>query len=730
MKLMKKLRLFAFLALSACASWAASGSEESIDKEAKKAISQQGERQSQESTQFIVKDSQKQVFALVSYLLENHNFRSKIFQNPTRPALMAYINTLDSLHIYFLQSDIDEFLAKKEDLYTLSRNGDLTQAIDIYKVFSKRYLAMNEWAQNRLDKPFDFNSKEVIENDDDEQDDKEKKTWFKTEAQAQDYVEKYLLNELIQEIIGGKSEEEAVKTLKKRYQNARKQAGQITMDDIFSLYINSIAGVYDPHTNYFAPVDKENFDIGMRLSLDGIGATLTQEDGKIAIYELVVGGPAQKSGKLKVKDKIIAVGQGKDGELQDITGMRLDKAIRLIRGKKGTTVRLLIEPNDSAQAPFELLLKRDTINLDSQAAQSYIETVEQNGVKKKLGVIHLPSFYADFEAASKGKKDFRSTSADVAKELEKLKKAQVEGILLDLRGNGGGALTEAIQTVGLFIDKGPVVMTSDMRNKIVINEDEHKGVVYSGPLAVMVDQASASASEIVAGAIQDYQRGIIIGNTTFGKGTVQSMFDLDNFVNEAASPLGELKLTIAMYYRINGESTQLRGVEPDVSLPTSAISDKGGERAQKYALPWRKIGSATYTPYDDYDKDMQQVLLEKHQARMENTPAMKAYAAYIERLKEEKARKTVSLNLEERKAKRKEWKAYLEQYKTKLADMVPALNADAKRKKQIEERNKTLDEKEEKQIFVPDIGLYEGLEILFDYVEVLQEQKVSQPKAA
>ncbi|PIE79033.1 MAG: tail-specific protease, partial [Chloroflexi bacterium] len=354
------------------------------------------------------------------------------------------------------------------------------------------------------------------------------------------------------------------------------------------LYANAVTSVYDPHTNYFSPRTGEDFDINMSLSLEGIGAQLTLEDEIITIKELIAGGPAKQSGKLARNDKILAVAQGQTGAMEDVVGWRLDDAVRLIRGKRGTTVRLRIEKAINNEV-VDVVLVRDKIKLEESAAKSEIKGIEKDGKVYRIGIIDLPSFYIDFDAANRGEKNYRSTTRDVKRLIQQLEKDGIDGLMIDLRDNGGGALAEAVDLTGLFFDKGPVVQVRRAGGEVTVHADDDNETIYDGPLAVLINQNSASASEIFAGAIKDYGRGVILGEPTFGKGTVQTVIDLARFLPSVKDSVGQLKMTIAMFYRVNGSSTQLKGVTPNIYIPNEDSYLPEGEREEDHALPWHKI---------------------------------------------------------------------------------------------------------------------------------------------
>ncbi|MBV7434251.1 carboxy terminal-processing peptidase [Cardiobacteriaceae bacterium TAE3-ERU3] len=681
------------------------------------------------STEFAplsVSEKYEKAFLLSLKLLQEHHYQDAQLEGLSADVFDDYLNALDPAHTYFLQSDIEEFSANRDHFLTPINTQRIRTAFDMFERYRKRADAMNQWTLRRLEQPFDLNTdKEVYIPPFHQENNRE---WPKTLEDATAYQEERLTDQIIRQILSDKSEEEAVETLTKRYKSANKRLGQTTSDDVFDIFLNVITTRFDPHTNYLSPRVSEDFDINMRLSLEGIGAVLSVDDEKVTIRELTPGGPAAKSGKLHIRDQIIGVAQGEDGEMVDIVGWRLDKAVKLIRGKKGSFVRLLIEPVKSSGGAKEVIIKREEIKLEDQGAQAYVEEVEEQGIKKRIGVIRLPSFYMDFNAAQLGKKDFRSTSKDVERLLLELQDNGVDGIIVDLRGNGGGSLYEAVQTVGLFIDQGPVVSVSNTDGSVREEVDETPGAVYEGPLAVMIDHYSASASEIFAAAIQDYQRGIVIGSNTFGKGTVQTMIDLNRFVSKNSTALGKLKFTIAMFHRVNGDSTQLKGVAPDIAMPEGLGLDVVGEQSEKHAMKWKHVRPSEFTPAGNITPEVLAEVEERHVKRMANDPALSRYQEYVRKVTAENDKSMWSLNLEKRQQEYQDWERYSDAYEAAQRDSVPSLEADAKRKSDIEKRNEYAKDENDKEQFVPDVALYEALNIFYDFLVMLQAHAT--PKAA
>ena len=456
-------------------------------------------------------------------------------------------------------------------------------------------------------------------------------------------------NDFLNLKISDKETDEIRDTLKKRYERIRTTTYQLDANDVFQTFINAYTMAIEPHTSYFSPRTSENFDINMSLSLEGIGAVLRPDNDFTTVDRVVPGGPADLSGQLKSEDRIIGVGQDEDGEIVDVIGWRLDDVVDLIRGPKGTTVRIDVLPEGvGPEGPSKVIaITRDRIKLEEQAAKSSIIVSGDS----RIGVIDIPTFYSDFAAQSRGDKEYKSTTRDVRRILGELQQELVNGVIIDLRGNGGGSLTEALELTGLFIESGPIVQTKDSYGRIEVNNDPDPGISYSGPLAILVDRNSASASEIFAGAIQDYRRGIIIGEPTYGKGTVQNIVDLNRFVRNNQEDHGKLKTTIAQFFRISGGSNQLKGVVPDIIFPTAKFSDEHGERSVDNALPWDQVEPArfraVYAPVDSYAG-----LQQRHEQRIKEDKLFQLTMEQINLSYQNSNRKSVSLLESERKNER------------------------------------------------------------------------------
>jgi carboxyl-terminal processing protease len=522
-----------------------------------------------------------------------------------------YFKSLDSEKLYFVQSDIDQFAPMRSKLDDAINNENLTLPFAVYNLYTQRFGERMAYARTLLKGKFDFTSDETVQLD------REKAEWPKSDDEVKDLWRKRVKNDWLRLKLAGKDDKAIRETLDKRYENYVTRIRKLNNEDVFQMFMNAYAMAIEPHTNYLGPRSAENFDISMRLSLEGIGATLQSRDEYTVLRELVPGSPAALSGKLKPGDRVVGVGQGTSGPIVEVLGWRIDDVVALIRGAKDSTVRLDVLPADAGTdgKHVTIALVRKKISMEEQSAKKSIIEVKDAGVKRRIGVISLPTFYQDFEARRKGDKDFKSATRDVARILAELKKDKVDNVLIDLRNNGGGSLTEAVELTGLFIDKGPVVMQRTADGKIDVESDTQAGLAWDGPVGVLINRGSASASEIFAAAIQDYGRGLIIGEPSFGKGTVQTMLALDRFAPSDKVKYGELKMTIAQFFRINGGTTQLRGVTPDIKLPVTADIENFGESSYDNALPWVSIKPANYVPSGDL-KELFAPLQKRHEARI------------------------------------------------------------------------------------------------------------------
>jgi carboxyl-terminal processing protease len=567
----------------------------------------------------------------------NDGFSSLLFDR--------YMDALDGSHLYFLKSDIDELSAYRYTLDDSLKDADVDPGFEIYNRYYRRVLERLIYAIDRVENhvsEMDFAIDESIEVD------REDAPYAASVEELNEIWRKRTKNSVLSLKLTGDTDEEIAEKLAKRYRNQLSQVLKTNNRDIFQAYLSNVAKTVDPHTDYYSPRDSENFNMQLSLSLQGIGAQLTTDEEYTKVVELITGGPAERGNELQAGDRIIGIGQGSDGDIQDVVGMRLDDVVSQIRGEKGTVVRLNVIPAEavSESSATVVSITRDTVKLEDQSAKSEVLELSYRGEDFKVGVISLPTFYFDFEAASRGEEDFKSSTRDVRVLLEELKTQEVDAVVVDLRNNGGGSLSEANQLVGLFIETGPTVQIrySGIRNGFTrAFGDNDPEVAYSGPLAVLVNRTSASASEIFAGAVQDYQRGIVLGGQTFGKGTVQEIIPMD---------FGQVKVTRSKFYRISGASTQHRGVIPDITFPDFYDAyDDIGESSLDGALPWDTVRPVEYRPYFSIQAMLPQ-LREQHELRAEESPDFIYLLDQIERTRKYRNREQLSLNELQVKAER------------------------------------------------------------------------------
>ncbi len=558
-----------------------------------------------------------------------------------------YLKSLDGDRIFFIQSDIDQFSAARNKLDDAILGQDLTVPFAMFNLYHQRFKERLTFARELLSTEFDFTQKEAYRYQ------REKEPWPQDEAQMRDLWRQRVKNDWLRLKLAGKEAAAIRTTLEKRYDSTLTRMNKLKSEDVFQLFMNAYAMSVEPHTNYLGPKAAEDFDIAMRLSMSGIGATLQDRDEMATVRELVPGSPAALSGKLKVGDRIVGVGQGAGSTPVDVMGWRLDDVVKLIRGPKDTTVLLDVLPADAGPdgAHKTVVLVRNKITLEQQAAKKSIQEVKTAEGTRRIGVIALPTFYQDFDARRRGDKDFKSATRDVAKLLGELKKEKVDSVLIDLRDNGGGSLNEAVELTSLFIGKGPVVQQRNSQGKIHIENDSAGVVAWDGPLGVMINRGSASASEIFAAAIQDYGRGLIIGENSFGKGTVQTVISLDQMARSEKPQYGDLKMTVAQFFRVNGGTTQLRGVTPDIAYPSFTDAESYGESSYDNALPWVQIKPANYHAIGNL-KDVQGMLQVRHEMRIAKDKEFQFIKEDIAEFKKQKEKKVISLNEEERRAER------------------------------------------------------------------------------
>ena len=555
---------------------------------------------------------------LINYFVERYHYRkTKLDDLLSSQILDRYLDALDVNRSYFLADDIEFFESYRYELDDYLSAQDSGPLFGIFNVYRSRVLNRIDYALDLLETPFDFSVDEVYPFD------RTKAPWAVDSTDLDDLWRRRVKNDYLVLKLEGKTHSEISKTLKDRYQQQRRRISQLSSQDVFQIMVNAYMSAIEPHTGYFSPRATENFKIRMSLSLEGIGAVLQAQNEFTVVQRVVPGGPAELEGSLRAGDRIVGVGQGDTESVVDVIGWRLDDVVDLIRGPKGSVVRLQIRPDPKTGNSESriLALTRDEIKLEEQAAQSTLLAVRDTEQVRRIGVIDIPTFYVDFDARSRGDTEYRSTTRDVRRLITELENEGIDGLIIDLRGNGGGALAEATALTGLFIDSGPVVQVRDARGRTQVNRDPSDGLAYAGPLVVIVDRDSASASEIFSGAIQDYHRGIIVGEPTYGKGTVQNLIDLDRYSQDPEQSLGQLKLTIAQFFRITGASTQHRGVVPDIALPSRGPDLPYGEKALENALPFAEIDAATFSQVSNdhpaYDLDQ---LRKIHNARVLSDP--------------------------------------------------------------------------------------------------------------
>ena len=576
---------------------------------------------------------------LLTSILTRYHFKEfSINDSLSNIIFDRYLSSLDHGKNYFLAEDIESFNGFKSILDDNLIKGDVQFYYDLFNLYLKRLNERIIFIDKLLDVEFDYTIDESYEFD------RDKSDWAKDETELNELWRKRLKNDALTHKLNGKDWEFIQKTLRKRYKNYADFLNKYNSEDVFQLAMNSFTQAIDPHTNYLSPVSSDNFKIDMSLSLEGIGARLQTEDDYTKVAEIIPGGPADKSGLLKADDKIIAVAQGNDGEFEDIIGWRITDAVKLIRGTKGTTVRLQIikAGSDLNSKPMEISLVREKVKLEDQAAKGSVLEIINEDKPFKIGVIDIPKFYNDFEGNRNGDSNSKSTTKDVKKIIDSLKIENIDGLVIDLRDDGGGSLQEAIELTGLFIKDGPVVQVKNSDGNVDIATDPDPGIFYDGPLTVLVNRFSASASEIFAGAIQDYERGFVLGEQTYGKGTVQNLIDLNRLSSKKNNDLGQIKITIAKFYRINGGSTQHLGVVPDISYPTLIDPKDFGESSEPSALPWDEINSTKYQKFSNL-KPFISELSNKHQKRILDNKDFNNLIEDIEDYKLNKNKTSISL---------------------------------------------------------------------------------------
>lgn len=602
----------------------------------------ESEKKSQDPI-FISSAQSRTLSEIINTLASKHYRLQAVDDQLSERYFTGLLNNLDPSRAFLLDSDVAEFERFRYKFDDFLKSGNIDLGYTIYNRFSERLSARLERVIAFLKDPastFDFTKKEFIPIDRDED-----TPWLANEQAADDYWNKRIKSSVLSLVLSGKTQEEAKDVLLKRYSNQVRRFNQQDQHDVFETLVNTLTAIYDPHTTFYSPRTLENFNIQMSLSLEGIGAVLQSEDEFTKVVRLIPAGPADKQGQLKAADRILGVGQGKSGEMVDVVGWRLDEVVELIRGKKGTHVRLQVASSQSTDKPRVITIKRNKVKLEEQAAQKASFDIDNgDGKLYKMGVIDVPTFYHDFEAYRRGDPNYKSTTRDVARLLIQLQQDGVDGIILDLRNNGGGSLQEATALTDLFIDAGPVVQIRETNQSISRHNRSRSRALYRGPLVVLINRLSASASEIFAGAIQDYNRGLIIGTQSFGKGTVQSLTPVFE---------GRLKITESKFYRVSGDSTQHRGVIPDIYMPQVVDPKEVGENTYDYALDWDKIHPARHDKYLDFSPILPE-LQKRHQDRVAKDPDLQFVTDQYTYGKTSRERKQLSLNESVRKEEQKQ----------------------------------------------------------------------------
>ena len=582
---------------------------------------------------------------LVTAISERAHISQKNVNNESSIKILnSFIKSLDSFKMYFTEDDITYFQRYRYKIDDTLKSGDLDPIFDIFSIYRLRVQQRLSYSINLVSNINSFDGEETYEFR------AKKKTWSKSNETLDNQWGKKTKNDLLSLVLAGQELEAAKVTLKKRYQRFLDRVNGYKEEEVINIFLNSYMDNLDPHSNYLTPSQAEEYEIQTSLSYEGIGARLQNNDDFIEIVNLIPGGPAENNGLLKPLDKIIGVYDEKN-LLIDVIGWDVNEVVKLIRGPKGSTVKLKILPtsSDADSNPYDLSLIRDDVTLEEQAASSYIKTLDIDNKQFHIGVITVPSFYQDFAARRRGDKDYKSTASDVKKIVEELQEIGIDAIVMDLRGNSGGLLDEATALTGLFIDNGPIVQLKDMDNNIEILDDPYPGMVYNGPMVIMIDRYSASASEIFAGAMQDYQRGIVIGQKTFGKGTVQNLYPLDRYSRyQSKKGFGQLTLTIAKYYRVTGSGTQNIGVIPDIELPSFINAEVIGEETKSNTLPWDQIVKLDFKTQHELSSVLS-IVEDSFLSRKENNLALKFLIEDIDDFNDDQQVRIVSLNIDQRK---------------------------------------------------------------------------------
>jgi carboxyl-terminal processing protease len=650
---------------------------------------------------------------IVEQLRHNHYLSKPLDDTTSSEVFEKYLESLDGARAYFLAADVRDLEKYRYTLDDALKRGDLTPAFEMFNRYQVRMTQRLEYLLSQLGaglEQIDFTLDEQLRID------REHTPWPATPAEMDDLWRKRLKASVLTMKLNGKELEEIQELLTKRYSNRLKQAAQTNSEDAFQLYVNAYASTYDPHTQYFSPRTSENFNINMSLSLEGIGAVLKTEDEYTEVVRLVPAGPADKSGLIKPADRIIGVAQGDNGKFIDVVGWRLDDVVELIRGPKNSIVKLQIIPDGSETGDERVIsITRNTVQLEEQSAKSHMLRINRNGIEHRIGVIEVPTFYADFKAIQRGDADYKSTTRDVRKLIEELKAQDVQALVIDLRNNGGGSLQEADSLTGLFIKSGPTVQVKTARRRANVYADTDDRVAWGGPMAVLVNRLSASASEIFAGAIQDYQRGLIVGSQTFGKGTVQTLIPLNR---------GQLKITQAKFYRVSGQSTQHQGIIPDIEYPEIFDTDRIGESSLDGALPWDKIQPAVY-PQSEEIQPILTRLQASHDSRVSGDPDFQYMQALALRSAEHNSRTHISLNEAQRIAEKEQddqWRLGLENQLRAAKGEPPIASLDDL---DAEESEATDDEDDD--VAEQDAAVRESGNILLDFIGITHQIAYVEP---
>ncbi|TVP60351.1 MAG: tail-specific protease [Halomonadaceae bacterium] len=582
---------------------------------------------------------------MIGRQLQHTHFRNqKVDAELAGRVLDSYINSLDDQRLFLLQSDVDHFNTVRSAMDRALRNAQLGPAFRIYNHVQARTIERLEYALELLNGDFselDFETDESFKIDRSEAD------WADSKDELNDLWRQRIMNAILDLRLEDQSDEDIRKALTQRYNSRLNRTLQSRSEDAFQAWMNAYTTLWDPHTQYLSPRVSENFDINMSLSLEGIGAVLQSDNEYTKVSRVVPGGPAAREGQLQNNDRIVGVAQGEDGEMENVIGMRLDEVVDRIRGPKESHVRLEVIPASSASEvnTREIVIVRDEVKLEEQAAQKKMLQLDRGDDQYTVGVIELPTFYADMKAAQAGKSDYTSTTRDVRKLIEEMKSEGMEGLVIDLRNNGGGALMEANSLVGLFVEAGPTVQVRSSDGRVQVYQDQDSSVAWDGPVVVLVNRLSASASEIFAGAMQDYGRAVVMGSQTFGKGTVQGIRGLNH---------GQLKITQSKFYRISGDSMQHRGVVPDLEIPSRVSKKDVGEDALDDALGWDQIDPVSHRTYFDFTKLLEKVR-PQHEERFQQHPEYSLLIQEIELMREQRDRTHVSLNQGQRQKEREKF---------------------------------------------------------------------------